>query len=107
MESSQRPGAAQPQTRRRLPDHVDRPGIVPRRIDLSVVLEAGHVERVMATTGALVCFARNRVVDRSAARSPRSKAQPRPDHLPAEDFPEDLGLFRDIRHRAGPWTPGG
>ena len=47
--------------------------------------------------GPLVCFARDRVVDQPAARSPARQADRRSDHFPAESFAQNLGILRDLR----------
>jgi hypothetical protein len=49
-----------------------------------------------AHTGPLVCLSCHRLVDQSAASPPPRKTDSGSDPLPAEAFPEDLGLLRDV-----------
>ncbi len=92
---SDRPGRAGPG--RLLSNDVDRPPYRFGRGDLSRVYEASRVIGGWAHTGPLVCFAGYRLVDQSAAPAPRRQIDGRPDPLPPEDCPKDLGVLRDLR----------
>src|SRR5208283_5483733 len=69
----------------------------PGRGDLPGVFEASHVSGGWAHIGPLVCLPGSSLVDRATAHSPRRQIDSRADPLPPEDFPEDLGLLRDLR----------